>query len=87
LRTAMTAILGSAVYAQGRTIVFVVFDESQGGGTIPFIAVAPQLAAGTVATAQLDHYALLRYTEDALGISDHLGKAATAADLRAALGL
>jgi phospholipase C len=85
LRAQVEPILSSPLYRQGHTAIFVVFDESQGSGTIPFIAIAPSIAPGTVASAQLDHFALLRFTEEALGISAHLGRAANAADLRAAV--
>jgi phospholipase C len=81
LRRTVQPILDSAVYRQGRTALFVAFDESQGGGTIPFIAVSPSLTPGTVFADELDHYALLRTTEDMLGIPEHLGAAATAASI------
>ena len=85
LRTNVEPILSSPLYNAGRTAVFVVFDESEGSGTMPFIAVAPSVAPGTVATATLDHFSLLRFTEEALGITEHLGRAVDAADLRAAI--
>jgi hypothetical protein len=85
LRANVEPILSSAMYQAGRTAVFVVFDESQGGGKIPFIAIAPSIRPGTVATTTLDHFSLLRFTENALGIDEHLGRAADAAPLRAAI--
>ena len=85
LRANVEPILSSALYRAGRTAVFVVFDESEGGGTIPFIAIAPSIEPGTVATTTLDHFSLLRFTENALGIDEHLGRAADAAPLRAAI--
>jgi phospholipase C len=85
LRTNVEPVLSSPLYKAGRTAVFVVFDESEGSGTIPFIAIAPSVAPGTVATAALDHFSLLRFTEEALDIREHLGRAADAADLRAAV--
>ena len=85
LRTIIEPIFASPLYAAGRTAVFVVFDESQGGGRIPFLAAAPTVRAGTVASATLDHFSLLRFTEDALGLDEHLGRAATATDLRDAI--
>ena len=81
------SITSSTVFRQGKTAVFVVFDESQGSGTMPFVAVVPSIKPGTIATAELDHYSLLAFTEDALGISTHLGKAATAPSLAKAFGL
>jgi phospholipase C len=85
LRATMEPILSSALYRAGRTAIFVVFDESQGSGTLPFIAIGPSVTAGTVATATLDHFSLLRFTEDALGLGQHLGHAAGATDLRTAV--
>ena len=54
---------------------------------MPFVAVAPTLTPGTVTDAPLSHYSLLAFTEDVLGVPEHLGAAAHAADLAAALGL
>ena len=83
----MPVITSSAQYRQGRTAVFIVFDESHGGGTTPFIAIAPTITPGTVAGTELDHYALLAFAEDALGITTRLGKAATAASMADAFAL
>jgi hypothetical protein len=67
--------------------VFIVFDESQGAGSMPFFAIAPWIVPGTRADGQLDHYSLLAFTEDALGITTRLGSAAEAPSLAAAFGL
>jgi phosphatidylinositol-3-phosphatase len=80
-------ITASAIYRDGRTAVFIVFDESLGSGTTPFIAIAPAIVPGTVADVELDHYALLAFAEDTLGITTRLGKAATAASMADAFGL
>lgn len=80
-------ILSSDLYRAGHTAVFIVWDESGGTGTMPFIAVSPMIAPGTVAQARLGHASLLAFTEGALGITGRLGAAADAADLRAAFGL
>lgn len=87
LKTLIDAITASPTYREGRTAVFVVFDESEGVGTMPFFAVAPNIVPGTRTATQLDHYALLAFTEDVLGITTHLGAAATAPSLAAAFGL
>jgi len=42
---------------------------------------------GTIVATHLDHYALLRTTEELLGITTYLGKAAQATSMRAAFGL
>lgn len=87
LSQVVRTILSSDVYRNGRTAVFIVWDESGGSGAMPFVAIAPTVPSGTVATGRLDHASLLAFTEDALGITTRLGAAATAPDLRAAFGL
>jgi hypothetical protein len=73
-------------YQQGRTLILVAFDESSSSTTsrVPAIAVAggiQPIADG----ALYDHYALLRASEEALGITTFLGSAATAGDMRAGM--
>jgi hypothetical protein len=87
LADVVTRITSSPTYRQGSTALFIAFDESEGSGTLPFVAVAPSIVPGTVADIQLDHYALLAFTEDALGITDRLGKAAGAPSMARAFGL
>jgi phospholipase C len=87
LSDVVARITESPTYRDGRTALFVVFDESEGAGTTPFVAVAPSIVPGTVADGQLDHFALLAFTEDALGITDHLGQAADAPSMAQAFGL
>ena len=72
-------ILDSAAYRAGRTVVFLVWDEET---PMPFVAIAPTVPAGSAMSTRLDHYALLRSTEDMLGIAEHLGRAAAAPSLR-----
>lgn len=87
LRTFVSTIIDDASYRTGTTVVFIVFDESEGAGTMPFFAVGPSVTPGTEVTATLNHGSLLAFTEDALGISAHLGAAASAPSLAAAFGL
>ncbi|MGZ4805683.1 MAG: alkaline phosphatase family protein [Ilumatobacteraceae bacterium] len=87
LHDVVTAITASPTYRQGRTALFIVFDESQGGGTTLFTAVAPSIVPGTRVETELDHYSLLAFTEDALGITTRLGKAAAAPSLADAFGI
>lgn len=87
LRLVVSSITDSKTYRAGRTVVFIVWDESSGGGTMPFVAIAPGVPSGTVVGTPLGHASLLAFTEDALGISEHLGAAAGAPDLGAAFGL
>jgi hypothetical protein len=87
LAEVVPAITSSTTYRLGRTAVFIVFDESAGGGTIPFIAIAPSIVPGTRTPAPLDHFSLLAFTESALGVSTLLGQAASATSLADAFGL
>lgn len=75
----ITIITASTSYRSGSTVVFVVWDEPT---PMPFVVITPTTRPGTVVGAALDHYSLLRTTEDLLGIRDHLGHAATAVSMR-----
>jgi hypothetical protein len=52
-----------------------------------FTAVAPSIVPGTHVEIELDHYSLLAFTEDALGVTTHLGSAADAPSLADAFGI
>lgn len=80
----LPAIFASDAYRSGTTAVFVVWDE---GNPMPFIAVAPTVMPGAAVAARLDHYALLRTTEEMLGITDLLSRAADAPSMRATFRL
>jgi phospholipase C len=84
LRQLVPLLLGSDSYAAGKTAIFVVWDEDS---PMPFIALAPTVPAGTVESAKVDHYALLRTTEEMLGIPMRLAAAAGAPSMRASLHL
>jgi len=45
------------------------------GAQVGLLALGPMVRAGAISTAQYDHASLLRTTEDALGITTHLGNA------------
>jgi phospholipase C len=77
-------ILDSSAYREGRTAVFVAWDEDT---PIPNIEIAPSVTPGTVLQGSYSHYSLLRATEEMLGISEYLGDAATSPSLRGPLGL
>ncbi len=69
LRTWLTRLLDGPNYATGDTLVVLTWDEAEGGGTtVPAIVVAPSVPPGTVSHQHLDHYSLLRTTEDLLGL-------------------
>jgi phosphatidylinositol-3-phosphatase len=87
LATWIPKILGGPNYRAGNTLVVLTWDEGVGSGNqIPTIVVAPSVRPGTTVGARLDHYALLRGTEDVLGLS-HLAAAASAPSLAVAFGL
>jgi phospholipase C len=77
-------LVASDSYTAGKTAIFVVWDEDS---PVPFIALAPSVPAGTVERAKVDHYALLRTTEEMLGIPTRLAAAARAPSMRASLHL
>ena len=87
LQDVVTRITDSATYHEGRTAIFIVFDESEGAGTMPFIAIAPSIKPGTSVDVELDHFSLLAFTEDALDIATRLGQAADAMSMADAFGL
>jgi Phosphoesterase family len=71
-------IVASPGYRAGKTAVFVVWDEST---PVPNLVIGPHTPPGTRFGGWADHYALLRTTEDMLGLS-HLGRANSAPSLR-----
>lgn len=77
-------ILDSHAYRGGRTAVFIVWDEPR---PMPFIVIAPTVPHGAVVGLAIDHYALLRTTEELLALNGRLGIAATAPSLRGRFGL
>ena len=80
----LPVMLASPSYAAGRTAIFVVWDEDT---PMPFIAIAPTVRPRTVLGARVDHYALLRTTEEMLGLPTLLGAAAQAPSMRTSLRL
>jgi hypothetical protein len=92
LSTFMPKVLASAEYTAGRAAVFITWDEDDsilglGDNHIPTLVIAPSVPAGTRVTVRLDHYAMLRATQEMLGVTPLLGAAATAADMRAPFSL
>jgi phosphatidylinositol-3-phosphatase len=94
------AIQATPDYQAGQTLIFVTFDEGQGGtpgedcadpaNTDPSCHVMTiAIAAGVQPVADptfYTHYSMLRSVEEALGITAFLGNAATAADMRPGMG-
>jgi phospholipase C len=77
-------ILTSQPYRAGTTAVFVVWDEP---GIIPNIVLSPSTLPGTTSDTPVDHYSLLRTTEEMLGLRNYLGRAASARSMRTAFRL
>lgn len=87
LTETLPMLLNSATYRNGELVIVLTFDEGVGSANrIPTIVIAPTIQPGTRVSARLDHYSLLRGTEDLLGLPP-LGAAAQAASLAAAFGL
>jgi phosphatidylinositol-3-phosphatase len=89
LATWVDRIIASPLYRTGKTVLFLVWDEDDDnhGNRIPAVVVAPSVHPGTVATGRLDHYSLLRTTEELLGLHQFLGNAAAAPSMRRVFGL
>jgi hypothetical protein len=89
LSTFTPKVLSSAEYAAGRTAVFITWDEDDlfSANHVATLVIAPSVAPGTRVDAKLDHYAMLRATQEMLGVTPLLGSAATAADLRTPFNL
>ncbi len=90
LSTLLPKVFASAEYQAGRTAVFVTWDEDDGsqGSQIPTLVIAPSVVPGTTGSGtRLNHYSLLRATEEMLGLSPLLGNAAGATDLRTLFNL
>ena len=80
----MPKILASSAYRSGNTAVMLVYDEYT---NLPNVFITPSTHPGTVLTASVNHYSLLRSTEEMLGIKNYLGAAATAPSMRAAFNM
>ena len=98
LKSNLPAIFGSSEYQGGHTVVFVTWDEGEGGTSgdcasnttdvgcrVATIVVSPSTPARTSGTL-FSHYSLLRTTEELLGVP-LLGQAAAANSMAAAFGL
>ena len=62
------AELGTAIAARGMCLVY-------GGGRIGLLMLSPLARAGHATDAFYDHNSLLRTTEDAFGVGEHLNNA------------
>ena len=81
-------ILGSRQYRSGRTAVFITWDEDDYGSRqhIPTLVLAPSVPPGATPATSLNHYSLLRTTEEMLGLPTLAG-ANGAASMRKSFNL
>jgi phospholipase C len=90
-------IVNSPAYRAGHTVLFITYDEGEGGSNcatnqhavdchVPTVIVSPSTPAGQRSGQLFNHYSLLRTSEDLLGLS-HLGHAAGAASMAKPFGL
>lgn len=83
-------LTASAAYARGGTAIFVTFDESDkadAAGRIATFVVAPSVPQHSRVGDSFTHYSLLRTTEEMLGLSRFLGRAAHARSMRTGFNL
>jgi hypothetical protein len=95
----LPAILQSSAYRAGNVVVFVTWDEGEGGSSnecaantsdvgchVATIVVSPSTAAGSNSSQLFNHYSLLRSSEQLLGVAA-LGEAASAPSMLSAFNL
>jgi hypothetical protein len=89
LQTWVGQIVAGPDYRAGRTVIFLTWDEDDysQSNQIPMIVVSPYTTPGTRSELVLNHYSLLRATEELLGVPSYLGNAESAISLRPAFGL
>jgi hypothetical protein len=77
LKSWFSKILASPSYTRGRTVIFLTWDEDDGSASnrVPLVVISPSTVAGTTSATAFNHYALLRTTEQLLGIPTFLGHA------------
>lgn len=92
-------ILNSRPYRAGNTVLFISWDEGEGGSAtycatnesdvgcyVAMVVVSPSTPSGRRSTQLFNHYSLLRTTEDLLGLPP-LGQARTANSMAKPFGL
>jgi phospholipase C len=84
LRSWIPKLVATPSYQAGDTAIVLTYDEYS---PVPNAILAASVPPKTRVTAHVDHYALLRATEELLGLNGLLGQAASAPDLRPLLNL
>jgi len=71
LATFLPKILSSSAYTSGSTAIFITWDEddSSASNHVATLVIAPSVAVGTIVVTSLNHYSMLRTTEELLGLS------------------
>jgi hypothetical protein len=84
----LARIVDSALYRDGRTVVFVTWDEDDFGSDnkVATVVIGPTVPKGVRSARHFTHYSLLRTTESLLGLH-YLRAAATAHNMRGAFNL
>jgi phospholipase C len=99
LSSHLPKILKSSQYESGSTVVFITWDEGEGGRSnrcatnirdvgchVATVVISPTTAQGTKSGTLFNHYSLLRTSEELLGLSP-LGLAQHADSMQSAFGL
>jgi phosphatidylinositol-3-phosphatase len=94
------AIVSSPAYRAERTVIFITWDEGEGGSSndcalntsdpgchVATLVVSPTTRRGTRSAQLFNHYALLKTTEQLLGIKQYLGRAGNSRSMRTAFHL
>jgi hypothetical protein len=82
-------VFSSREYSAGRAAVFITWDEDDllSGNHVATLVVARSVIPGTNVAAKLNHYSMLRATEEMLGLVPLLGGAAAASEMRSAFNI
>jgi phospholipase C len=86
LASEVPRIVQSPAYRAGHTVLFITFDETEGGSRIATVVVSPSTPIGRHSAEVFNHYSLLRTTEDLLQ-APPLGRAKTARSMAKSFGL
>jgi len=84
LKAWVPKILASPAYQSGNTALVIMYDEYT---AIPNVFISPSTHPGTALTTSVNHYALLRTTEEMLGITSYIAGAASAPSMRNAFNM